>query len=53
MIRARIQWISEGERPSKYFCKLENKNYVEKTIKKVEFNDGTFTTNQRKILNVC
>ena len=36
MIRARIQWINEGERPSKYFCKLENKNFVEKTIKKVE-----------------
>ena len=50
MIRAIIQWINEGERPSKYFCKLENKNFVEKTIKKVELNDGTLVTDQRKIL---
>ena len=50
MIRARIQWINEGERPSKYFCKLENKNFVEKTIKKVELNDGTLVTDQKKIL---
>ena len=33
MIQARIQWINEGELPSKYFCKLENKNFVEKIIK--------------------
>ena len=50
MIRASIQWINEGECPSKYFCKLENKNFVEKTIKKVEFNDDTLVTDQKKIL---
>ena len=34
MIRARIQWINEGERPSKYFCKLENKILWKKQLKK-------------------
>ena len=34
MIRSRTQWIDEGERPTKYFCALENKNFLDKTIKK-------------------
>ena len=34
MIRARAQWLSEGEKPSKYFCSLEKFFYTEKTIKK-------------------
>ena len=34
IVRARIQWINEGERLSKYFCKLENINFVEKNNKK-------------------
>ena len=33
--RSRIQWLSEGEKPSSFFCKLENKNYTEKTIRKL------------------
>ena len=36
MIRSRIQWLSEGEKPSKFFCNLESKNFLEKTIKKVK-----------------
>ena len=33
-VRARLQWLQEGEKPSKYFCNLENKNYIEKNHKK-------------------
>ena len=44
----RIQWINEGERSSKYFCKLENKYFVEKQ-QKIELNDGSCVTDQRKI----
>ena len=32
-VRSRIQWLSEGEKPSKTFCNLETKNYIEKTIR--------------------
>ena len=32
-VRSRIQWLSEGEKPSKTFCTLETKNYIDKTIK--------------------
>ena len=27
-IRNRLLWYEEGEKPSKYFCNLENRNFV-------------------------
>ena len=30
MIRSRMQWLAEGEKPSRYFCALEHNNYVDK-----------------------
>lgn len=35
-IRSRVKWIEEGEKPSKYFCNLESRNYLNKTIKKLD-----------------
>ena len=49
MIRSRTQWLDEGERPTKYFCGLETKNYVNKTIKKLKVNDSIIT-DQTKIM---
>ena len=51
IVRSRMQWLSEGERPSKFFCKLENKNFIGKIIKKLKLDNGTITTNQQEILN--
>lgn len=34
MIRSRALWLEEGEKPSKYFCNLESRNFLNKTIKK-------------------
>ena len=28
MTRARVDWLSQGEKPSKYLCSLEHLNYV-------------------------
>ena len=50
MIRSRIQWLSEGEKPSKFFCNLESKNFLEKTIKKVKNDQGHYLTEQAEIL---
>ena len=33
VIRSRTQWLIEGERPTRYFCNLEKRQFVEKTIK--------------------
>ena len=30
LIRSRTQWLSQGEKPTKYFCSLEHHNYTEK-----------------------
>ena len=49
MIRSRAQWLSEGEKPTKFFCGLESKNFVNKTIKKLETDNGIIT-NQKEIL---
>ena len=50
-IRSRHQWLKEGEKPSKFFCNLENKNFIEKTIKSVQLQDGSFVTEQNQVLS--
>ena len=50
MLRARAQWLSEGEKPTKYFCSLEKFYYTEKTIRKLVRTDGQITTDQKQIL---
>ena len=49
-VRSRVQWLSEGERPTKYFCSLEHRNDIDKTIKKVIKEDGLVLTDQKSIL---
>ena len=46
-----MQWLKDGERASKYPSNLENKNFIEKTIKKVTLEDGNVVTQQEKILD--
>ena len=50
-VRARLQWLKEGEKPSKFLGSLENKNFVEKTIKYLELQNGESVTDQFEILN--
>ena len=33
LVRSRVQWLAEGEKPSKYFCSLERRNYLEENYK--------------------
>lgn len=40
-IRSKVKWIDEGEKPSKYFLKLESRNYINKQIPKLVKNDGS------------
>ena len=50
MIRSRIQCLNESEKPSKFFFNLENKNFLDKTIKKVKTTNGHYLTEQGEIL---
>ena len=51
IVRSRVQWLQHGEKPSKYFCSLENKQFTEKTIKCIKKENGTIINEQAKILN--
>ena len=48
---SRLQWLQDGERPSKYLSSLENKIFIKKTMKKVKRNNGEFITNQEDIFH--
>ena len=48
--RARIQWLKEGEKPTRFFCTLEKHNFIEKTIKCIKLKDSECITDQKKIL---
>ena len=51
LIRSRVRWAEEGEKPTKYFCSLESRNYINKTIPKVIKDDGNIISKQEEILN--
>ena len=35
-IQSRAKWITEGEQITSYFCKLENRNVITKSISQIE-----------------
>ena len=49
VIRSRAQWVEEGEKSTKYFCNLESRKFLNKTIKKVELGNGKIIYNQSEI----
>ena len=51
LIRSRSQWIENGEKPTKYFCSLEKRNYTNKTITKLVNTEGNVIVDQKLILN--
>ena len=50
MIRSRVNWIENGEKPTNYFCSLEKRNYTTKIIPKIENEEGKIISNQKEIL---
>ena len=50
-IRSRIQWLSEREKPSKTFCKLETKNFIEKPIRMLQIQNGQYIYDQKELLH--
>jgi exonuclease III len=50
IIRSRAVWHEQGEKSTKYFCNLENRNYVNKSIQKLETENGTILTDITDIL---
>ena len=50
VLRSQATWVDEGEKPTKYFCTLEKRNYVNKTISKIRNDIGDIITEQKNIL---
>ena len=50
ILRSKLQWITEGEKPTKYFCNLESKNFTNKIIPKIQKENGKVISNQTEIL---
>ena len=49
-IRSRAEWLKETEKPTNFFCSLENRNYLNKTIKKLILDNDETITKQDQIL---
>ena len=49
IIWSKAKWITEGEKPTKYFCSLEKRNFVNKIIPRLETGEETIS-DQGKIL---
>jgi len=49
ILRAKVQWIEEGEKPTHFFASLEKKNYINKLINKLNI-EGNIIQNQKSIL---
>lgn len=43
MVRSRARWVEMGEKPTRYFCNLEKRNYTNKALSVVQLEDKTIT----------
>ena len=50
IIRSEIRWIEHGEKPTKYFFNMEQRNYNKKTITELTVAGGTTISNDNDIL---
>lgn len=50
LIRSRAKWILEGEKPTRYFCNLENRNFTSKLMNSIYSNSGQLLQDQDDIL---
>lgn len=49
-IRSRAKWIQEGEKVTKYFCNLENRNFTSKSMTKLQQSNGNIINSQEEII---
>ena len=50
ILRSRANWHENGERCTEYFCKLEKKSFINKTISELIDNNGNYISDQSRIL---
>jgi hypothetical protein len=50
IVRSRAKWTELGEKSTKYFCNLENKNFVNKNMQELKTENGKIIVEQKEIL---
>ena len=50
LLRSQVKWHENGEKCSEYFCKLEKKNFIKKTLCELIDTEGKNLTKQSDIL---
>ena len=50
LLRSKANWHENGEKCSQYFCKLEKKNFIKKTITELIDDTGHHISDKSKIL---
>ena len=50
MIRSRVNWLENGEKPSKYFSQLESRNFISKRMTFLEQDNGNIIYEQKEII---
>ena len=53
MIRSGARWLEQGEKPTKYFLKLNARRDQEKHIAVLQKSNGEYVTDNKDILNYC
>ena len=51
LIRSRAEWLNLGEKPSRFFLNLENRNRVNKTLNELKVDDNTILKDPVNIRN--
>ena len=50
IVRSKVNWLQHGEKPSKYFTKLESRNFVSKRMSFLEKENGDIIYEQKEIM---
>ena len=50
-VRSRAKWIDQGEKTTKYFCNVENRNYISKNMPNLIKDNGNQTINEQEIID--
>ena len=51
LLRSRARWVQDGEKITSYFCSLEKRNYLNKSMNKLLLDNGEETTDKRIIID--
>ena len=51
LLRSRARWVEDGEKVSSYFCSLEKRNFLNKSINKLTIANEITITDKKDIIN--